>query len=188
MYQMVIGEAGESCAFYIARKLGMPEYMLKEAEEAAYGETVVGNLIEKTGPKEYENEEIGTEWYQGAENTGRDNKALMKEHAPHIKKARKMQQNSISGKFRRGDSVMIYPDKKIGIVCETVNEKGVLRVQLREKKIYINHKRVKLHVAADELYPEDYDFSIIFDSVETRKMRHQMERKYEEGQIILHEE
>ena len=83
---------------------------------------------------------------------------------------------------------MIYPDKKIGIVCETVNEKGVLRVQLREKKIYINHKRVKLHVAADELYPEDYDFSIIFDSVETRKMRHQMERKYEEGQIILHEE
>lgn len=31
---------------------------------------------------------------------------------------------------------------------------------------------------AEELYPEDYDFSIIFDSVENRKLRHQMERKF----------
>ena len=78
---------------------------------------------------------------------------------------------------------MIFPDKKIGIVCEPVNEKGVLRVQLRDKKIYINHKRVKLHVAAEELYPEDYDFSIVFDSVEQRKMRHKMERRYVEGML-----
>ena len=78
---------------------------------------------------------------------------------------------------------MIFPDKKIGIVCEPVNEKGVLRVQLRDKKIYINHKRVKLHVAAKELYPEDYDFSIVFDSVEQRKMRHKIERRYVEGML-----
>ena len=51
-------------------------------------------------------------------------------------------------------------------------------MQLANKKIYINHKRVKLHVAADELYPEDYDFSIIFDSVANRKARHDMERKF----------
>lgn len=87
-----------------------------------------------------------------------------------------------------GDSVMIYPDKKIGIVCEPVNEKGVLRIQLPDKKIYINHKRVKLHVKADQLYPEDYDFSIIFDTVENRKMRHQMERKYVENGIVEYEE
>lgn len=52
---------------------------------------------------------------------------------------------------------------------------NVLRVQLQGKKIWINHKRVKLLVAAEELYPEDYDFSIIFDSVENRKLRHKME-------------
>ena len=78
---------------------------------------------------------------------------------------------------------MIFPDKKIGIVCEPVNEKGVLRVQLPHKKIYINHKRVKLHVAADQLYPPDYDFSIVFDTVKVRKARHAMERKYVEGMI-----
>ena len=82
---------------------------------------------------------------------------------------------------------MVYPDKKIGIVCKTADDKGVLQVQLKGKKIWINHKRVKLHVAAEELYPEDYDFSIIFDSVENRKMRHQMERKYVEGAEIQYE-
>ena len=73
---------------------------------------------------------------------------------------------------------MVYPEKKIGIVCVPINEKGVLRVQLPNKKIWINHKRVKLHVAAAELYPEDYDFSIIFETVENRKKRHDIQRKY----------
>ena len=40
-YQMVIGEAGESCAFYIAEKLGMSTKMLKTAIHAAYGEKAV---------------------------------------------------------------------------------------------------------------------------------------------------
>ena len=39
---------------------------------------------------------------------------------------------------------------------------------------------MKLHVAAKELYPEDYDFSIVFDTVENRKTHHDMERKYTE--------
>ena len=77
----------------------------------------------------------------------------------------------------------VLPDKKIGIVCEPVNEKGVLRVQLPGKKIWINHKRVKLHVSADRLYPADYDFSIVFDTVENRKKRHDMERKFTEDMI-----
>ena len=89
----------------------------------------------------------------------------------------------LSEKFHIGDSVMVYPEKKIGIVCETINEKGVLRVQLPNKKIWINHKRVKLHVAATELYPKDYDFSILFDTVENRKKRHDMQRKYTDSVI-----
>lgn len=81
---------------------------------------------------------------------------------------------------------MVYPDKKIGIVCRKANEKGVLRVQMANKKIWINHKRIKLHVAAEELYPENYDFSIIFDSVANRKLRHQIDRgKIVEEQIVI---
>ena len=43
---------------------------------------------------------------------------------------------------------------------------------------------MKLHVAAAELYPEDYDFSIIFDTVENRKLRHQMGKHHVEGAQI----
>ena len=35
-----------------------------------------------------------------------------------------------------------------------------------------------MHVKAEELYPEDYDMSIVFDSAENRKKRHDMNRKY----------
>ena len=42
-------------------------------------------------------------------------------------------------------------------------------------------------MAATELYPEDYDFSIIFDSVENRKKRHDMERKNTDAVIEVEE-
>ena len=160
-YQMVIGEAGESCAFYIADRLGMPEDMLKIAIRAAYGEGAVA---------EYK--------FQS------NNVPLKNSIGPKLQKNKKQRMNMESMcKYNLGDSVMVFPDKKIGIVCEPVNEKGVLCVQLRDKKIWINHKRVKLHVAATELYPENYDFSIIFDTIENRKKRHDMERKYTEEVI-----
>lgn len=155
LYQLVIGKAGESCAFYIAGKLGMPGNMLRTAAQAAYGEEAELDFQTET-----------------------DNQELKRNSHSKIQKKKKvvMQENAV--KYQLGDSVMVMPDKKIGIVCQTANEKGVLRVQMPDKKIWINHKRIRLHVPADQLYPEDYDFSIIFDSVETRKTRHDMERKY----------
>lgn len=49
-------------------------------------------------------------------------------------------------------------------------------MQIKDKEQLINHKRIKLYIAASELYPEDYDFSIIFHTVENRKSRHQLEK------------
>ncbi len=167
LYQMVIGEAGESCAFYIARRLGMPVSMLNRAAEAAYGEEAVRAQIEV------------------AENFAEEKTELVKEVSPRIRKVKASSpKKQTRREYQIGDSVMVYPDKKIGIVCKPENDKGVLQVQMKGKKIWINHKRIKLHVAAQELYPEDYDFSIIFDTVENRKLRHQMERKYVEGEMI----
>ena len=164
-YQMIIGEAGESCAFYIADRLGMPNEMLRVAIRAAYGEGAV---------KSYK--------FQKAESN------ITKQHNHKIAKAKSVKSSTeLSTKYQIGDSVIVYPDKKIGIVCVPVNEKGVLRVQMPNKKIWINHKRVKLHVAATELYPEDYDFSIVFESVENRKKRHDMQRKYTDAVIEVEE-
>lgn len=160
-YQMVIGEAGESCAFYIADRLGMPNEMLKVAIRAAYGEGAVESYVFHSTEKQ-----------------------IQKKHGVKISKTKKSKKDTgLSVKYKIGDSVMIFPDKKIGIVCEPINEKGALRVQLPNKKIWINHKRVKLHVAATELYPEDYDFSIVFETVENRKKRHDMDRKFTDAVI-----
>ena len=164
-YQMIIGEAGESCAFYIADRLGMPESMLKVAVEAAYGKKAAEDFV--------------------VHNT---NMLEIKKTGGIKKKKKNSQKAEITQEYNIGDSVMIYPDKKIGIVCEKVNEKGVLRVQVKGKKIWINRKRVKLHVAASELYPKDYDFSIIFESVENRKLKHDMGRKYTEETLVYEEE
>lgn len=202
LYKMVIGEAGESCALYIAGKLGMPGSMLRRAALAAYGnETGTEHAAAEKSRGAGDGKPGGMEplirrLLSGEESKeelllreGWGNEELRKEPAPHIRKAKSgsgVKRKEIS--FQRGDSVMIYPDKKIGIVCEPVNEKGVLRVQLPGKKIWINHKRVKLQVAAEQLYPEDYDFSIVFDTAENRKLRHQMDRKFVEGAEIVYTE
>ncbi len=163
-YQMIIGEAGESCAFYIAERLGMPKEMLQVAIRTTYGEKAVSE-------------------YPFADSV-MNSTASSKKSGAKVQKTKKVQETlTLREKYKIGDSVMLYPDKKIAIVCEPVNEKGVLRVQLPDKKIYINHKRVKLHVSATELYPMDYDFSILFETVENRKIKHDMERKYTEAVI-----
>ena len=170
LYRLVQGEAGESCALFIAKKLGMPDAMLLRAEQAAYGNLKPERLQAESGDKK--------------------KKHVILPEGPRIRKQKEEKgiQKELAVKFTVGDSVLVLPDKKTGIVCRTVNEKGVLQVQLQDRKIWINHKRIKLLVAAEELYPEDYDFSIIFDTVENRKNRHQMERKHQEGVEIRMED
>lgn len=93
-YQMIIGEAGESCAFYIADRLGMPKEMLQTAVRYAYGESAVSKY-------QFRNEKNNLEHH-------RSNK---------IRKTVKNKKDiKLQEKFRRGDSVMVFPDKKIGIV------------------------------------------------------------------------
>jgi dsDNA-specific endonuclease/ATPase MutS2 len=162
LYRMEVGEAGESCALAIAMRLGMTEQMIERARKYAYGEWE---------SLEQQNFERGIE--EGLKETHKD-KQLGISQSAKLK-------SDLQNKFTIGDSVCVYPDKIKGIVCKPVNDQGVLQVQLPDKKIWINHKRIKLLVPAEKLYPEGYDFSIIFDTVENRKARHKMDKAYQEG-------
>ncbi len=186
LYRMVIGEAGESCALHIAKRLGMPAHMLRRAAEAAYSISEQEMRLSAVMKDKEANEEKLGRVREKLLNDLNDETVVSKKSYPRVQKQKPVKQRK-QIPFKRGDSVMVYPEEKIGIVFKEANEKGVLRVQLPGKKIWINHKRVKLMVPAKELYPEDYDFSIIFDSVEVRKLRHDMERKYTEGEIHLEE-
>lgn len=169
LYCLEIGKAGESCALYIAKKLGVPGDMLQTAAKAAYG------TIPEQMAKELELSEKGA--------------ILQKEAAPRIKKRPEQKRNLLEEDgFTRGDSVTVLPDGKVGIVVKPADQDGMVLVQVQKEKIRVNRKRLKLKVAAAELYPEDYDFSIIFDTVENRKARHKMEKGYQGDLMIEVEE
>lgn len=163
LYRMEIGKSGESCALYIAKRLGMPGEMLVTAAREAYGE------VQEELVKELELDR-GTK--------------LEKEYVSSVRKSREKKAKPSGAVFTRGDSVAVLPEGVIGIVVVPEDERGNVLVQVKGEKITVNRKRLKLKVPAAELYPEDYDFSIIFDTVENRKARHRMEKGYQ-GDLMI---
>jgi dsDNA-specific endonuclease/ATPase MutS2 len=181
LYRLEIGEAGESCALYIAKRLGLPKHMLERAYEEAY--------LTDTNPKRIASEKDFIT-IAGEDSTTEPATAgpIPPITTARIEKAVTPKPVSThSQRFHIGDSVVVYPQKKIGIVFKPADEKGDVGVQIQMKKEFINHKRLQLKVAATEMYPENYDFSIIFDSVANRKARHKMEKGYQKDLEIVYE-
>lgn len=161
LYQLIIGEAGESCALYIAKRLGLPDHMINIAKHYAYKEKTPNELPQK-----------------------QMNLTPRTTNSPSIVKTKPKNPDKTK-KYNIGDSVIVYPQKILGIVYEPQpTNKGEIGVQIRGKKQLINHKRLKLKTPATELYPTDYDFSILFDSVELRKTRHQTNRMYRKNTSV----
>lgn len=165
LYRLELGKSGESCALYIAKKLGVPNRILHQAAVEAYGDKA-GQLVDELGLNEKDGgihkiPSPKVQYYEPVKQQWKDNQM-----------------------FQRGDSVVVYPDEKIGIVVQSANDHGEVLVQIQKEKTLINQKRLKLKVKASELYPENYDFSILFDTVENRKLRHQMEKRHQEGKMI----
>lgn len=160
-YKLIIGEAGESCALYIAQRLGFPKHLLKIADQQANLGTSKNNseLVRSI-----------TDEQTALPNTPKS-KSIQK-----IKEPKQLSEHAKS--FELGDSVTVYPDKKIGLVFETSDDMGMIGVQIGGKKQLVNHKRLQLKTKASLMYPDDYDYSIVFDTVENRKARHKMGKKH----------
>ena len=92
---------------------------------------------------------------------------------------RKALQNRYSS-FNRGDSVTVYLEQVIGIVVKPEDDMGNAGAG-EEGKAADQPPPPEAEGGGLQLYPEDYDFSIIFDSVENRKARHQMGKHHVEG-------
>lgn len=195
LYRLEIGEAGESCALYIAKRLGLPQRMLKAAYDMAYG---VGNgaggglLTERRNS--LKEEEKRSLFDSGEDADGGNRISQEKEEAggqgllPQVEKMEEPKERNknkkYSDKFQIGDSVLVYPQKKIGIVFSKINENGEIGVQIQKRKQWISHKRLKLKAPASEMYPEGYDFSIVFDTVENRKARHEMGKRMTDRAVV----
>ncbi len=170
LYRLEIGRAGESCALYISKKLGMQPHILARAYKAAYGDPTSTDYFEQ----------LPISMPPAQSSTATPRVEYQKTNT-----AQKSEKQRRSDTFQIGDSVLVFPQKEIGIVYARSNHKGEIGVQIKGDKKLINHKRIKLHVPADELYPDDYDLSIVFDTVENRKANKRMQKHHEKGNEII---
>jgi MutS2 family protein len=163
MYKLIIGEAGESNAFIIALRLGMELDVIEKAHVITYNEK-----------KNYEKLLIGKENKKATEPD-----YYIKTKAPKaIKKIKNNQDNKEVQEYKIGDVVFVHSVKQKGVVYALINKKGEVGVMVRNKKMLVSVKRLSLFIDGKDLYPEDYDMDIIFETKEDRKKKRTMSRKY----------
>lgn len=166
LYRLEVGEAGESCALYIAKRLGMPEHILANAGQTAYGAAGPAAIAPLT-------------FTEAPERRTRATAPRVVRETPH----KIVSEDAL--RFHIGDSVIVFPEKETGIVYARANEAGEVGVQVKKEKRLVSHKRIKLRIPACELYPDDYDFSIVFDTVANRKARHLMGKRHVENNVAV---
>ncbi|MBW7477589.1 DNA mismatch repair protein MutS [Paenibacillus oenotherae] len=188
LYQLEIGEAGDSFAFAIARRFGLPERLVRRAEEkvASYrnwgGEDSNNNRPANIQSLGEPAAEVPDKGQSAAAKKTRRPAASKESGAAGSEGASKPAQRP----FQVGDCVWIYPLRRTGIVYRPANERGEVIVQVEKRKLTFNRKRLSLYIASKELYPgDDYDMDIVFESKENRKLRNLMGRKYVPGLTIV---
>ncbi|MWC28738.1 endonuclease MutS2 [Paenibacillus sp. MMS18-CY102] len=176
LHRLIIGEAGESRAFAVARRFGLPEAIVAKAEAMA-----------SQASKNAERSLIDVSLMEAAIEANRARQPAKSADSRAKAKKQARQEQAEGGEetpakrksFQTGDCVWIYPLKRTGIVYQEADERGNVTVQVEGKKLSFNRKRLSLYIDRSELYPgSDYDMAIVFDSKSDRKKRHLMSRKY----------
>lgn len=173
LYKLTIGKPGESNALLISLRLGMDKCLIERAHSITYKES-----------KDYSKYQVQYE------NFIKD-KEQQKTHEEQIEKLKEVKDiDKIREKqtrkdiFSIGDCVFISFMNRTGIICEGENSKGEYGVMVMKKKITLSKKRLSLYIENSELYPEDYDFDIVFKSKKDRKSNKLMNKRHVEGVSI----
>ncbi|MCM3143430.1 DNA mismatch repair protein MutS [Brevibacillus sp. MER 51] len=195
LYRLRIGEAGQSYAFLIALKLGIPSEMIQRSREITRNgfmtTTAANERLEQY--QDVEQEEYEAPGYVESRIIEKPEEVVVAVE----EETREQLSQEISEKaadtpatpkrdkpFAVGDSVFISYLGRTGIVFAAEDSKGIVGVMIQNQKYKINKKRLVLHIEGKELYPADYDMDIVFETKENRKKRKMMSRKHVEGLSI----
>jgi DNA mismatch repair protein MutS2 len=170
-YRLKIGEAGESNAFLIALRLGMDKRIIERAHKITYKENMMYS--------DYDKKIIDDKIIDKDTLFNHEESIKMLGAVEMLRKISEKQKKEL--RFKLGDCVYISSMNRAGIVCELENSKGDVVVMIMRKKFKVNHKRLTLYIEKKELYPENYDLDIAFETKENRKKKHLMNRMHIEG-------
>ena len=184
LYTLNIGIPGESNAFLISLRLGMDPEIISRAHEITYKEKKVYNA--PSIPPDQ-----GMDGDSGREASALVNADMIEYGERSARKAeqrresrKKAEKQRIESPFKVGDCVYVSSMNRTGIVCEPENARGEVGVLIMKKRFLISRKRLRPYIDGKDLYPDDYDMSIVLDSKENRKKRRIMSKRHVEGLTI----
>jgi hypothetical protein len=171
LYQLTIGKAGNSYAFYIALQLGIAPEIIERSKAITYS-----NNLGLKASQSLVSMETALQPHAFA-NQQKPVKAAEKHIATNVAPALS---------FSVGDCVWIRSLKRTGIVYELVDARGDMLLLIQKEKVKINHKRLTPYIDKKHLYPEgDYDMDIVFESKDVRKQRKVMNKRHDPTNVIV---
>jgi DNA mismatch repair protein MutS2 len=78
--------------------------------------------------------------------------------------------------YKIGDRVLLMDYKDSAIVYKPIDSFNNITVLYKEDFLEVNEKRLKLEQKAEDLYPADYDFNVLFVDYQQRKFKRDIER------------
>ncbi len=84
--------------------------------------------------------------------------------------------SSKAHEYKIGDKVLLLEYKDFAIVYKPMDSFNNITVLYKDDFLEVNEKRLRLELKAEDLYPEDYDFNILFVDYEKRKLERDIER------------
>lgn len=172
LYCLQIGRSGKSQGIVVAERLGIPAEIIEKARVMA-GQA-------QAGVPARENVLAAVEEPSTASQVAPPD-AVPPPSAPLPARPVQAEKQEIprEKQFLLGDSVFVSSLNDKGRVAREIDEKGDLIVLVRGERVKVNHKRLRLLVKREDLYPDlpNYDLRIVLTGKEDRKLDKAMSKR-----------